>query len=180
LAPTNDYLAKNHGQSGMFTTLFFGVIDPESGKLQYINCGQDSPVVMAPTGTEIRLDCTGPALGAIADLDFEIGNIILLPGDTLVTFTDGVVDALDTKERQFGEDEFLAILRKGSSSVTTLLGEVEAAVKRHIGPASQYDDITLFAIRRNPAHRADSTLQFNRTLSHAAFADLKKTYISGK
>lgn len=181
LAPTNDYLAKNHGQAGMFTTLFFGVIDPESGKLQYINCGQDAPVVVTPTGSEIRLDCTGPALGAIPNLDFEIGNLIMLPGDTLVTFTDGVVDALDSRERQFGEDEFLSILRRGASSVTALLGDVETAVKRHIGSAAQYDDITLFAIRRNPMHRDQTTGQtHNITLSHAAFADLKKTFISGK
>jgi len=181
IAPTNDYLAKNHGQSGMFTTLFLGVIHPESGRMQYINCGQDAPIIVAPTGAEMRLECTGPALGAIPNLDFEFGSVILLPGDAFIAFTDGVVDALDARDRQFGEEQFLDIVRRGSSSVTALLGNIEAAVKRHIGPAAQYDDITLFAIKRNPLHRETTTGQHNVTLSHAALAEaMKKTYVSEK
>lgn len=181
ISPTNDYLAKNHGQSGMFTTLFLGVIHPETGRMQYINCGQDAPIIVAPTGAEMRLECTGPALGAIPNLDFEFGSVVLLPGDAFIAFTDGVVDALDVRDRQFGEEQFLDIVRRGSSSVTALLGNIEAAVKRHIGPVAQYDDITLFAIKRNPLHRETNTGQHNVTLSHAALADaMKKTYISEK
>lgn len=178
---TNDYLARNHGQSGMFTTLFLGIIHPETGRMQFINCGQDAPIILAPGGTEIRLECTAPALGAIAGLEFEFGSVILLPGDTFIAFTDGVVDALDLRERQFGEEQFLDIVRRGSSSVTELLGNIDTAVKNHIGPAAQYDDITLFAIKRNPHHRAESTGRLNVTLSHGALSDaLKKTYMSEK
>ncbi|HMY17695.1 MAG TPA: SpoIIE family protein phosphatase [Polyangium sp.] len=178
---TNDYLARNHGHSGMFTTLFFGIIDTETGRMQYINCGQDAPIIIAPSGAEMRLECTGPALGAIPNLDFDFGSVVLLPGDTFIAFTDGVTDALDPRERQFGEEPFLDIVRRGSSSVTAMLGNIEAAVKRHIGTAAQYDDITLFAIRRNPMHREDTTGRHNITLSHAVLAEaLKKTYISEK
>lgn len=178
---TNDYLAQNHGHSGMFTTLFFGIINTETGRMQYINCGQDAPIIIAPSGAEMRLECTGPALGAIPDLDFDFGSVVLLPGDTFIAFTDGVTDALDPRERQFGEEPFLDIVRRGSSSVTAMLGNIEAAVKRHIGTAAQYDDITLFAIRRNPMHREDTTGRHNITLSHAVLAEaLKKTYISEK
>jgi phosphoserine phosphatase RsbU/P len=179
---TNDYLAKNHGHAGMFTTLFFGIIHPETGRMQYINCGQDAPIILAPAGAEMRLECTGPALGAIPDLDFEYGSVVLLPGDTFIAFTDGVVDALDLRERQFGEEQFLDIVRRGSSSVTALLGNIEAAVKRHIGPAAQYDDITLFAIKRNSQHRdTTATGQLNVTLSHAALVDaMNKTFVSEK
>jgi sigma-B regulation protein RsbU (phosphoserine phosphatase) len=178
---TNDYLAHNHGQSGMFTTLFFGIIHTETGRMQYINCGQDAPIIVAPSGTEIRLECTAPALGAIPNLEFEFGSVILLPGDTFIAFTDGVVDALDARENQFGEEPFLDIVRQGSSSVTSLLGNIEAAVKKHIGPVAQYDDITLFAIKRNPHHRDESTGRMNVTLSHNALTNaLNKTYISEK
>ncbi len=178
---TNDYLARNHGHSGMFTTLFFGIVNPETGRMQYINCGHDAPIIIAPTGTEIRLECTGPALGAIPNLDFDFGSVVLLPGDTFIGFTDGITDALDIRERQFGEEPFLDIVRRGASSVTAMLGDLEAAVKKHIGSASQYDDITLFAIKRNPQHRDDSTGRINVTLSHATLADaLKRTYISEK
>ncbi len=181
LAPTNDYLAHNHGHSGMFTTLFFGIIHPETGRMQYINCGQDAPIIIAPGGAEIRLECTAPALGAIPGLEFEFGSVILLPGDTFIAFTDGVVDALDSRERQFGEDQFLDIVRRGSSSVTALLGNIDAAVKSHIGPAAQYDDITLFAIKRNTLHKDHTTGKLNATLSHKALSEaLNKTYTSEK
>lgn len=178
---TNDYLAHNHGHSGMFTTLFLGIIHPETGQMQYVNCGQDAPIIVAPGGAEIRLECSAPALGAIAGLDFEFGNVVLLPGDTFIAFTDGVVDALDSRERQFGEEQFLDIVRNGSSSVTELLGNIDRAVKNHIGPAAQYDDITLFAIKRNPYHRDGSTGRGSVTLSHTALAEaLKKTRMSEK
>jgi sigma-B regulation protein RsbU (phosphoserine phosphatase) len=176
---TNDYLALNHGHAGMFTTLFFGIVDPESGKFQYVNCGQDAPIILAPTGTESRLECTAPALGAIANLEFDTSQVVLLPGDTFIAFTDGVVDALDARERQFGEEAFLDIVRCGSSSVTTLLGDIEAAVKQHIGSAAQYDDITLFAIRRNPMHREETTGQHHAPFSRQTWPEaLKKTFIS--
>ena len=178
---TNDYLARNHGHSGMFTTLFFAIVNPETGRMQYLNCGQDPPVILAPTGAEMRLECTAPALGAIPNLDFEFGSVILLPGDTFIAFTDGVTDALDVRDKQWGEEPFLDIVRRGSSSVTALLGNIESGVKKHIGPAAQYDDITLFAIRRNPLHRQESTGQHSVTLNHAALSDaLKKTIVSQK
>jgi phosphoserine phosphatase RsbU/P len=180
---TNDYLARNHGHSGMFTTLFFGIVNSESGRMQYINCGQDAPVVVAPTGAEMRLECTAPALGAIPGLDFEFSSVVLLPGDTFIAFTDGVTDALDVRDRQFGEQQFLDIVRRGSTSVTALLGNIETAIKKHIGTAAQYDDITLFAIRRNPQHREVSTGQHdvNVTLNRAALEEvMKKTYVSEK
>ena len=132
-------------------------------------------------GAEIRLECMAPALGAIPNLEFEFGSVVLLPGDTFIAFTDGVVDALDSRERQFGEEQFLNIVRQGSASVTALLGESHSAVKKHIGSASQYADITLFAIKRNPLHGAESTEQHTVTLSREKLSEvLKKTRLSEK
>ncbi|MDC0740192.1 PP2C family protein-serine/threonine phosphatase [Polyangium mundeleinium] len=160
ITETNDYLAENHGRTAMFTTLFFGVLDPESGELSYVNCGHDAPIVLGATGEEIRLESTGPALGAIRDVEFEMGQITLLPGDSLVAFTDGVSDALDPSERSFSEEKLLSILRGGAPSVTTMLGDVVAALRHHIGGAAQFDDITLLALRRNPTRRDFPTGQY--------------------
>jgi sigma-B regulation protein RsbU (phosphoserine phosphatase) len=153
IAQTNDFLADNHGRTAMFTTLFFGVLDPDSGELVYVNCGHDAPIVIGAGGEEARLDSSGPALGAMRDVELETGRIVLLPGDTLVAFTDGITDALDPQETQFGEERFLSIVRAGSPSVTAMLGDVEAAVMRHIRDAPQFDDITLLALRRNGERR---------------------------
>jgi len=159
ISQTNDYLAENHGRTAMFTTLFFGLLDPNTGELAYINCGHDAPIVVGATGEEARLDATGPALGAISDVEFEVGRIRLLLGDTFVAFTDGVTDALDGRERQFGEERFLSIVRQGAASVTSMLDELEQALRAHVGSAAQYDDITMLALRRNPLRRDSSTNQ---------------------
>lgn len=153
IAQTNDFLADNHGRTAMFTTLFFGVLDPDSGELIYVNCGHDAPIVIGAGGEEARLETSAPALGAIRDVDMETGRIVLLPGDTLIAFTDGVTDALDHNEQAFGEERFLSIVRGGAPSVTAMLGDIESAVMRHIGDASQFDDITLLALRRNAERR---------------------------
>ncbi len=158
----------------MFTTLFCGVLDPMSGTLEYVNCGHDAPIVIAATGEEARLEATGPALGAMREVGFELGRFALLPGDTLVAFTDGVTDAYDTCERQFGEETFLSIARVGFPSVTALLGEIEGALRRHIGEASQYDDITLLALRRNPERRDFPTSQMPATIPPAGLAQFGK------
>jgi len=160
ITQTNDYLAENHGRTAMFTTLFFGVLEPESGELSYINCGHDAPLVLSATGEEKRLESSGPALGAIRDVDFEIGSVVLLPGDSLMAFTDGVSDALDAVERPFTEERFISIVRVESPSVTALLGDVVAALRSHIGNAAQYDDITMLALRRNPPRRDFPTGQY--------------------
>ena len=164
VAQTNNFLADNHGRTAMFTTLFFGVLDPDTGELIYINCGHDAPIVIGAGGEEARLDSSGPALGAIRDVDIETGRIVLLPGDTLVAFTDGVIDALDRDETQFGEERFLPIVRGGSPSVTAMLGEIEVALRRHIGEAPQYDDITLLALHRNGLRRDVPTVSMPATV----------------
>jgi len=174
ISQTNDYLADNHSRTGMFTTLFCGALDPESGDLTYVNCGHDAPIILGATGEEARLEASGPALGAMREVDYELGHFVLLPGDTLVAFTDGVTDALDTCERQFGEEPFLSIIRAGLPSVTALLGELEGALRRHIGEASQYDDITMLALRRNPERRDFPTSQLVATVRPPSFPGLGK------
>ncbi|MDI1448383.1 GAF domain-containing SpoIIE family protein phosphatase [Polyangium sp. 6x1] len=174
ITQTNDYLADNHGRTAMFTTLFFGILDPESGELSYVNCGHDAPIVLGAAGEERRLESTGPALGAMGDVEFETGRVTLLPGDSLVAFTDGVSDALDPSEEPFGEETFLSILRGGAPSVTAMLGDVVGALRHHIGSASQFDDITLLALRRNPPRRDFPTGQY-RVIEPIAQTSGKRT-----
>jgi sigma-B regulation protein RsbU (phosphoserine phosphatase) len=163
IVQTNDYLSDNHGRTAMFTTVFFGVLDPASGALRYVNCGHDAPILLRATGEEERLESTGPALGAMRDLEFEPSLVQIGMGDMLVAFTDGVTDALDPSERAFGEENFLPLIRKRPPSVTAMLGEIESSLRAHIGTASQFDDITLLALRRNPGSDESSTGSMSRT-----------------
>jgi len=90
---TNEYMLRNHGDTNMFATTFFAVLDPATGQLNYINGGHNPPVVIGPNGIKDRLKPTGPAPGMLPDVDYRIGQTQLDPGDILFTFTDGVTDA---------------------------------------------------------------------------------------
>jgi sigma-B regulation protein RsbU (phosphoserine phosphatase) len=147
---TNDYISRNHSRSNMFATLFFAALDPASGVLTYINGGHNPPVVISAGGAiKARLKPTGPAVGMLPDQVFKNQQISLDPGDTLVTFTDGVLDARDPAGQLFTEKRLLALLEQPVPSATTLLARLEADLKTHIASADQFDDITVLVARRD-------------------------------
>lgn len=148
---TNDFIAEHHARSTMFTTAFFGILDPRSGEIRYVNCGHESPLLVRAGGALARLETTGPVIGASREVEFEQGRARLEVGDTLIAFTDGVIDALDEAEQQFGEERFFTLVRRPAAPVAELLVEVEAALRAHIAEAAQADDVTLLALRRASA-----------------------------
>jgi sigma-B regulation protein RsbU (phosphoserine phosphatase) len=148
---TSDYIAKNHANLIMFATLFFGVLDPRTGLLTYINGGHDSPAIVSPTGgVKVRLIPTGPAVGMLPDAGFDIRHVTLEPGDILMAFTDGVTDARDPNGQSFSKEGLLALLEQPASSATALVDCIAANLQSHIADADQFDDITLLAVRRTP------------------------------
>ena len=145
---TNDYIARTHGRSNMFATLFFGVLEPATGALLYVNGGHEAPVVYGPGGVKARLSPTGPAVGMMPDMPFAVGQARLEAGDGLLAFTDGVTDARGASGL-YGEERLLARMREGSSSpAAALLDSIESAVLAHAAGWEQADDITLLAVRR--------------------------------
>lgn len=150
---TNNYIAKNHGDMTMFATLFFGVLDPTNGMLHYINGGHDSPVLISSNGEiKARLNPTGPAVGMMPDMEFDIGQITLEPGDLLMTFSDGVPDARSPSGERFTAQRLMDLLQQAHpiSSVTGLLSQIETTVHSHIDTADQFDDITMLGVWRLP------------------------------
>jgi sigma-B regulation protein RsbU (phosphoserine phosphatase) len=148
---TNDYISHNHSRSNMFATLFFGVLDPITGLLAYINGGHNPPVILDPAGAiKARLKPTGPAVGMLPDMIFNIQQVTLEPGDMLLTFTDGVLDARDPAGELFTENRLLSLLSEPAPSAPALLDRLEASLNAHIADADQFDDITILAARRKP------------------------------
>jgi phosphoserine phosphatase RsbU/P len=145
---TNRYLARNHNRQGYFATLFFGVLDPMTGMLLYINGGHNPPVLIRAAGGRFLLEPTGPAVGMMPDSEFAIGRTRMLPGDTLFVYTDGVSEARDAGGGQFGTDRMFSIVGRPAASADVLLDRVDDRVRRHVGSAEQFDDITMLALRR--------------------------------
>jgi serine phosphatase RsbU (regulator of sigma subunit) len=148
---TNNYIALNHGDLAMFATLFFGIIDPDSGAVSYVNGGHEPIFIVGPDGgVKERLATTGPAVGIETKAGFDIKQSHLDPGDCLVGYTDGVVEANASDGEFFTMDRLVSILDAPASSAAELLERIASGVQEHIGEADQFDDVTLLAIRRIP------------------------------
>ena len=145
---TNNYIATHHGSSNMFATVFFGLLDPATGELFYINAGHESPLVISADKIRARLDPTGPAVGMLPDMAFQIKQVTLAPGDSLLLFTDGITDALSSTEEQFAETRLIEASISPAASAQARIQNVMSAIDAHIAGREQYDDITLLAVQR--------------------------------
>jgi serine phosphatase RsbU (regulator of sigma subunit) len=145
---TNDYIARTHGSANMFATLFFGVLDPAGGSLSWINAGHEAPIVLTDSSVVARLAPTGPALGMMPRMTFEVRESRLEPGQTLLAFTDGVTDARDVSGALYSEKRLLELVGEGAPTAAALLERIEQAVSAHAAGAERSDDITMLAVRR--------------------------------
>jgi sigma-B regulation protein RsbU (phosphoserine phosphatase) len=145
---TNDYIAGEHGEGGMFASLFVGVLDPETGRLAYVNGGHEPPLIIAEARVRQRLIATGPVVGALPNSRFEVGTADIRPGETLVGYTDGVTEAMSPEQTLFGRTRFNALACLGRASASGLIDCIRAELFAHIQEAPQHDDITLLAVYR--------------------------------
>jgi sigma-B regulation protein RsbU (phosphoserine phosphatase) len=145
---TNDYIAHEHSKEGMFATLFFGVINPSTGIMAYINGGHEPVVITASCGIKQSLEPTGPAVGMLVDMKFEIRQVQIEPGDILIGYTDGVIEAQAPKGDFFTRKRLLSILEQTTSSASDLVDRIKTSVSIHVNNAPPSDDITMLAVRR--------------------------------
>ncbi|MGF1479637.1 MAG: PP2C family protein-serine/threonine phosphatase [Cyanophyceae cyanobacterium] len=148
VALTNDYIAEHHGSLGMFATLFFGVLDPATGSVTYINGGHESLAILGAQG-QVRetLHSTGPAVGMFAGQAFEIRSSSLQPGETLVGYTDGIPEARAANGAFYTRERLLGVINLPTASAAALLERIAASVFTHTGQAEQFDDMTLLAVQ---------------------------------
>lgn len=102
IAVTNRYVLETHGEEGIFCVLFAGVLDTTTGELAYANCGSAPPFVVGSGALRQELWPTGLVVGILEEATFDVREIDLSPGQTVVAYTDGVTDALDVAGREFG------------------------------------------------------------------------------
>jgi serine phosphatase RsbU (regulator of sigma subunit) len=144
----SDYIATTHGRTNMFTTLFFGVLHPQSSTLSYVNGGHDAPILLRSTGSVERLLPTGPAVGLLPGFTFPVATTTLAAGDALIVYTDGVVDARDSRGVAFSEDRLVDLVSSAEPSASAMVSRIERAVIEHVSGADQFDDVTVLVLRR--------------------------------
>lgn len=146
---TNVHIGSNHTNLNMFVTLFLAILDPMSGELIYVNSGHLPPLVLGDGGVRRKLGPTGPAVGLRPGAQFKVAGDRLATDETLLVYTDGVTDARNLAGEMFGEGRLLDALGKRPFSANDLLQYLVRQVQAHVSPASQFDDITLMAVRQN-------------------------------
>ncbi len=107
---TNGYIGSNHANTHIFATLFFAILDPDSGELLYVNCGHIPPVLQKADGSLKRLMPSGPAIGLLAGAQYSVQQAQLAPGDLLLAYTDGITEARDRQGKLFGEKQLLRLV----------------------------------------------------------------------
>ena len=138
---------------GMFVTLFYGILDPETGELEYANAGHLPPYLFSADGQLSALAGEAdPMLGVFEGRQYRTRHATLAPGEGVLMFTDGVTEARN-REGGFYEDSRVEkyLAANASLPVAELVRGLHADVERFGTGASRADDITVLALRRNEA-----------------------------
>lgn len=146
---TNNYVAETHESANMFATIFIGILEPRTGKLSYINGGNEPALIIGKDGkVHTELSPTAPVIGAISGTKFTAKETTLSDDDLLIAFTDGIPDTLNSNGEFFGKEKMLEIL-KSNTKPTDFVNKMEETLQTFIGSAEQFDDITLLAIKKS-------------------------------
>jgi phosphoserine phosphatase RsbU/P len=144
----NHYLADNT-PANRFVTLFVAELDPRTGDLKYINAGHNPPLIGRSSGTIEQLSSGGFPLGILPSAEFEVGETQLQPGEALVIYSDGVSEANNIKEEEFGMERLMDVVRRNlGASAAGMRDKVESALSAFTQTAPANDDITLVIVKR--------------------------------
>jgi len=132
-----------------YATMFYGILDTEKNQLSFANAGHNNPFLVSQDGTVRRLEAIGIPLGWLEDFDYTEEVVPFNEGDILVTFSDGISEAMNLLEEEFEEDHILDVINENlNASPQELTDKLVSSVQAHAGTAPQADDMTLVVIKR--------------------------------
>ncbi len=136
-------------KSGMFVTLFYATLDLNKRQLHYVNAGHNPPLLFPGGGGEvILLAARGIALGVLEDISLEEKELDLAANDTVIFYTDGVTEAINRQEEQFGQDRLVKLVARNSHlSAQDLVDKIKSTVVDFAQGQAQFDDFTLVALK---------------------------------
>ena len=148
MSRSNDLLFRSTGPD-KFATFFFGILDSEKHELHYCNAGHNYPFLVNKNDCGERLELSGLLLGALEDSKYSDGLVKLEPGSLLLIFSDGISEARNSAEEEFGEDILPGlILKHCNETAMEIIDRIMAAAKRFTEGSSQMDDMTIVIIKR--------------------------------
>ncbi len=147
----NDYIASEHGASTMFITLFYGMLEPTTGRLGYINAGHNPPLIISADGQSVReLESSALPLGIVPGQTYETNALILAPGELLVGFSDGITEAMNQSGEPYGDRRLTQALQAHAGQpAQTLVRTITQRVDEFVAGAPQADDMTMLVIKRS-------------------------------
>lgn len=141
-------LISNDTAADQFITLFVGVFDPSSHMLTYVNAGHNAPRIIRTNGVVETLEAESLVLGVLPHVPYREQSVHLQRGDILLAFTDGVSEAMDANEVEFGESRVVEIVQESKElALDDARAAVRAQVEAHVGGRAFADDFTLLLAR---------------------------------
>ena len=149
LSAVNSRLAEDN-DAQMFVTVLYAVYDTETGRFTYASGGHDAPLVVHPDGSSNLLSLTGGlVLGIVPEMDFQQKSVVLAPGDTVVCYTDGVTEAMNSKGEQFGIERLQQTFADSPpTDAQDAVQKIFNAVNAFAEGTIQSDDITCLVLCR--------------------------------
>lgn len=149
VARLNRYACAHSLNGRRFTTAVLAEYEPSTRRLVYVNAGHNSPILRRANGSLEELTIGGVPLGIDSTVVYENATLQLEQGDALIFFTDGVVEAFNESGEEFGNENWLAVIRSLPSSITAreMLQLLMNRVDLYVGSTRQSDDITYLVIR---------------------------------
>jgi sigma-B regulation protein RsbU (phosphoserine phosphatase) len=145
---TNNYMASNQNASMMFATVFIAAVNKVTGAVDYLCAGHESPVLMRAGEVQMLDRVSGPAIGLFAGTSYVSSSLQLQQGDTLVIYSDGLVDARDPANEGWGHQRLLDLLvNVQPDSSEALLNAIVSVVDEYMDGSDQFDDLTVMVFK---------------------------------
>jgi len=147
LQRANDYMSRDNAES-MFTTAFYGILNIETGKFSYSNAGHNPPMLLRNGKIEVLESTSNPAIGVMEGIKYNAKELQLKPNDLIFMFTDGVSEAQNIEDEEYGERRIQEVVLENTTlSPENLNNAVFASLEDFRGNAEQFDDITIYSFR---------------------------------
>lgn len=131
-----------------FATVFYGILDFKKHELTYTNGGHDDPILFTKDKQQ-RLSVGGTVLGFVEEFAYTEDKISLNPGDFFIIYSDGITEAMNVQEEEFGEERLIQVIQESrNSSPKELIDKILNSVNIHVGKAPQMDDMTIVVVKR--------------------------------